>query len=166
MKILLVTLTFLISYSVMSETSILTITEGDVVLREIDNICADTWCEGDFDYNFSSVSCDSTKGICNLDFEYIYYDWDTESFHSDPYTIKLSWSCELHSFYEKKDVLNSKGDQSYKRITNKFFEAVTECIDENQDKALKKIDDYYKNINEFRQLSRSGIVRINLTKDT
>ena len=35
--------------------------------EQIDNICGDTWCEGDFDWSHSNLKCDLKKQECTID---------------------------------------------------------------------------------------------------
>jgi hypothetical protein len=44
----------------------LTRTQEMVVLKTIDNACADTWCEGDHDFAFRRLSCSWDTATCTL----------------------------------------------------------------------------------------------------
>ena len=39
------------------------------VLRAIDQVCGDTWCEGDYNFRFKKLVCNFTLGICTLEYE-------------------------------------------------------------------------------------------------
>jgi hypothetical protein len=49
------------------------ITENDSaeVLKLIDRVCADSWCSGDYDYKFSTFSCNDSSAACILTFKII-----------------------------------------------------------------------------------------------
>ena len=58
MKFLITLLLAFISLSTFaSVNNHLTPVEEKGLLKSIDNICGDTWCEGDFNYNFVEVRC-------------------------------------------------------------------------------------------------------------
>ena len=49
----------------------LTQAQSKKVLRQIDNTCADTWCEGDDGYRFRALTCDSETKECKVVFDII-----------------------------------------------------------------------------------------------
>src|SRR5262245_7582380 len=59
------------STSNVTDDRLLTEDEEKQVLTEIDNICGDTWCEGDFDFSFNALDCRTTTSSCRFDFELI-----------------------------------------------------------------------------------------------
>src|SRR4051812_11782524 len=40
--------------------------QAKTVLRLIDDICGDTWCDGDYDFGFRRLSCNSALHTCTL----------------------------------------------------------------------------------------------------
>lgn len=40
------------------------------VLRAVDNICGDTWCEGDYNFRFNKLFCSSVSKSCRVVFQY------------------------------------------------------------------------------------------------
>jgi hypothetical protein len=47
----------------------LTHAESRAALQLIDNICGDTWCEGDYDFAFRRLTCSQETGSCHLLFQ-------------------------------------------------------------------------------------------------
>lgn len=40
------------------------------IVKAIDYICGDIWCEGYYDYKFDSISCDKNNQDCDLKFQF------------------------------------------------------------------------------------------------
>ena len=62
-----------ISLSAFSSESadLLSINQKIQILKSIDSICADSWCEGNFDYQFNDFSCNLSSNSCLLSFNFI-----------------------------------------------------------------------------------------------
>jgi hypothetical protein len=43
----------------------------DRVANDIDNICGDAWCEGDFNWGHTNLKCELSKGLCTIDLNLI-----------------------------------------------------------------------------------------------
>jgi hypothetical protein len=41
------------------------------ILSIIDHDCADSWCSGDYEYKFSTFSCNENSSVCTLTFKII-----------------------------------------------------------------------------------------------
>src|SRR4051812_2566898 len=58
----------------------LTKQQASTVLKLVDDICGDTWCEGDHNFHFDQVQCTrpcgQTPGTCRLAFRIFPYDSD------------------------------------------------------------------------------------------
>jgi hypothetical protein len=57
-------------------------TDKNEVLRLIDHICADSWCSGDYNYQFTGFSCHDTSNTCTLSFKIIDRDSKPSESHS------------------------------------------------------------------------------------
>lgn len=44
--------------------------QNEQIVRAIDYICGDIWCEGYYDYKFIDISCDKAKQECDLKFHF------------------------------------------------------------------------------------------------
>jgi len=59
-----------------------------IVLRLVDDRCGDTWCEGDYAFDFRRFSCDATQRACSLTLRIarlgdgpLRYRWRTRQVH-------------------------------------------------------------------------------------
>jgi hypothetical protein len=52
-------------------TQILNENDKAEVIKIIDQVCADSWCSGDYDYKFSTFSCNENIATCTLGFKII-----------------------------------------------------------------------------------------------
>lgn len=93
------------------------------LVTEIDNICGDTWCEGDFNFSFNSLVCDFTKGECVLDYEFIdyYFDdnWDITG------EVRTPATCAIAATNLEQISRNRGWGLSY---NDYLYETVTDCI--------------------------------------
>ena len=48
----------------------LSVAQKKSVLRSIDNVCADTWCSGDFNFRFNQIFCSTRTKSCRVVFQY------------------------------------------------------------------------------------------------
>lgn len=121
--------TFLITLLLMSSGAqaapILSESEQDDLLQSIDNICGDTWCEGDSNWSFDAMRCDSEKG-CVLDLTMKPYD-----FEEDQALSSRPFQCQLPGFTDKSSLveITSRGLQ----YTQALYEAVSDCINKLSD---------------------------------
>lgn len=102
----------------------LTAQETEAVVREIDNICGDTWCSGDLNYGFDQLVCNSNE--CYFDIQAITRNEPSES-QSRPYR------CQLNGFQSASDLVRietSFDGQTLYRYTDKLYDAVSQCISE------------------------------------
>lgn len=44
--------------------------QNNQIVKAIDYICGDIWCEGYYDYKFISLSCDKNNRDCELSFQF------------------------------------------------------------------------------------------------
>jgi hypothetical protein len=90
------------------------------LLQSIDNICGDTWCEGDTNWSFDAIACD-TKAGCTLNLTMKPYD-----FSDDIRLADRPLSCALPDFTHLSDIVEIT--QSGLQYTPELFEAVGDCI--------------------------------------
>ncbi len=101
----------------------LSATQAQALLTEIDNICGDTWCEGDFNFSFNSLVCDFTKGECTLDYEFIDYYFDANWDITGEVRTPASCTFEANSLEHISE--NRTWGLSY---SDYLYETVTDCI--------------------------------------
>lgn len=131
MKLILI-LSTLMAFSHVQAASFLTEAQADMVLEASDNICGDTWCEGDYDYSFNAFVCDSETKSCDLTFEYISYILDDET-----YDIigeeRAEFTCTIENLTSYDQMIEIRN--SYEQLTHELYESVGECTDEFYDLA-------------------------------
>lgn len=94
--------------------------QKEIALKEIDTICADTWCSGDYNFKFLSIKCDDTKATCQINYEM--FVWEQED-------AKLSLNCQIKPLKKFSDLVKKTGnDQS---LTENFYQKLTECLEKN-----------------------------------
>jgi len=95
-----------------------------VVLKAIDDICGDTWCEGDNNFSFDRLECTEGcaghPGSCQLTFRVFSYETDVETGPS--YTR----SCRTPGFTGFASLVETFGD--YHSLQPAYYDALTECI--------------------------------------
>jgi len=102
----------------------LTKQEEAVVLKAIDDICGDTWCEGDHNFSFDRLECFNGcaghAGHCQLTFRVFSYDTDIEA--GPTYTR----SCRTPGFTGFDSLVETFGD--YHSLQPAYYDALTACI--------------------------------------
>jgi hypothetical protein len=86
---------------------------------QLDQICGDTWCDGDYDFSFKKVVCHFGKGSCTV----------TMLIH--PYTeqkpVPVYWrSCKVGGLHAFEDLVDT-APSGYQSIDQDFYDAMTDC---------------------------------------
>lgn len=98
----------------------LTPTESRVVLELVDEICGDTWCDGDYDYGFRKVTCDGAAQTCTLTLQ-VFPREGVPSAH------RSYWrACKTHGFSGFGSLV-STAPNGYQSLAPGYYEALTEC---------------------------------------
>jgi hypothetical protein len=94
------------------------------VLKLIDDICGDTWCEGDHNFSFDQLvchrGCGGDAGSCELTFRVFSYDTDIETGPT------FARSCKTEEFYGFDSLVETHG--SHRALQPSYYEALSECI--------------------------------------
>lgn len=98
-------------------------------LVAIDNICGDTWCEGDFGFRFNQLEI--VNGTAHLSF-----DLSLVSEHEDE--IWFPASCTLPGFASPEAMVRKVG--AFYALEDEFYSAVSECIGTEEDRVRGLID--------------------------
>ena len=100
----------------------LTLKEVQTSLKLIDDICGDTWCEGDYDFRFRYLYCSRDAESCTLALQM----GARETAPTDP---RWPWYvCRTTGFFGFESlVTTSSGGQQ--RLTPTYYEALSACID-------------------------------------
>jgi hypothetical protein len=96
-------------------------------LKLIDDICGDTWCEGDHNFRFDRLECRKgcagsagSAGTCLLTFRVFSYDTDIET---GPTYVR---SCHTGEFSGFESLVSTQG--SYQALQPAYYDALSECI--------------------------------------
>jgi hypothetical protein len=99
----------------------LTRSEVKTVLGLVDAVCGDTWCEGDNDFRFRHLFCESTAGTCSLMFQTAARDGA-----SLPH---WRWQmCRTGGFTGFESLVDTSPEGG-QWLTDGYYEALTACID-------------------------------------
>jgi hypothetical protein len=104
--------------------SYLTEAESQVLVREIDNICGDSWCSGDLNYGFDQLVCNSAT---------CYFDIRAITRNDNGKNQSRSYRCPLPGFQKAADLLRVEttfDGQTRYTYTDKLYDAVGQCINE------------------------------------
>lgn len=97
----------------------LTPRQAKTVLRLVDNICGDTWCEGDFNFAFHRIDCDARAETCTLSLELISRDEEGQAVY--PRTCTTGGFTGFTSLVETSD-------GGYQSLNWDYYTSLTECI--------------------------------------
>jgi len=110
----------------------LTKQQASIVLRLIDDICGDSWCEGDHNFHFDQIqcqkACDSARaGTCQLTFRVFPYDSDLEA---GPTFVR---TCKTPGFTGFSALVDT-APNGYQSLHWGYYDALTACISEVESK--------------------------------
>ena len=91
------------------------------IIRAIDDICADTWCEGDYDFKFLEFKCRRSKRHCDLTFQFIQSEDELKKTYSSVQT------CGFDNIKELNQILDEQ-----KNLNEEFYETLSNCIMEKE----------------------------------
>jgi hypothetical protein len=101
------------------DTGDLSAAQARAVRLELDQICGDTWCAGDFDFAFEKVTCHFDRGSCTVTMRI--------SPRQNARPVPVYWrACKIggvHAFPDLVDTAPS-GDAS---LHQAFYERMTTC---------------------------------------
>ena len=103
---------------VKADRASLTAAQASTVLKSIDDTCGDTWCEGEYNYNFKRISCDFGAKRCTLSADVITYDTPPKKFPR---------ACRMTGISSYAAMVQTTG--GYASLTTRFFDKVSTCID-------------------------------------
>ena len=104
----------------------LTKQQAGTVLELIDDICGDTWCEGDHDFHFDRIQCQracssSQAGSCQLTFRIFPHDTDLET---GPSYLR---TCQTPGFTGFGSLVDTATD-GYQSLAWEYYDALSACI--------------------------------------
>lgn len=128
MKIISILLTLFMASTAFAEVKGLSFGEKKSLLKSLNQICGDSWCAGDFEYNFQAIDCDFTSGTCAIDLSVQSHDeifYDDAGLESGRRAYpERRYACEVNGFGSKALVL----DSSLSQYSEKLYGALSDCI--------------------------------------
>jgi hypothetical protein len=92
------------------------------VLFAIDQICGDTWCEGDYNFQFRKIRCNFTLGTCALEFRTA--PW--KSGEDQDYNWGKSKFCVIRDVNSMDQLIST--DRPTAELKDAPYEQITECM--------------------------------------
>ena len=99
----------------------ITAAQQKTVLRLLNNICGDTWCDGDWFFTFEKITCKLTAGTCT---------WTALIEPSVPVAspVPVYWrSCKVSGIHAFTDLVNT-ASSGYQSLVSSFYDASTDCV--------------------------------------
>lgn len=104
----------------------LTKKQAATVLKLVDDICGDTWCEGDHNFRFDAIQCQAgcgkKPGTCRLTLCIFPYDSDPKT---GPTYVR---SCTTSGFENFASLVDTAAN-GYQSLNWEYYDALTACID-------------------------------------
>lgn len=122
MKWTLLFLMLISSLTAFTSERLLTPAQEKKVLRTIDDLCGDTWCEGDYNFRFNSFTCEKTTSTCELNFQFIKTDDEGEKETYSPEQV-----CRFENIKKFQQLMDGQWS-----LNEDFYSAVSECIWEKE----------------------------------
>ena len=95
--------------------------QAKTTLRLIDNICGDTWCDGDYDFGFRRLTCSKAAHTCTLTLQAFPEEGVTSSQHS-------YWrACKTPGFTGFASLV-STAPNGYQSLNDDYYDLLSECI--------------------------------------
>jgi len=105
------------------QTSDLTNEQAAVALKLLDDICGDTWCEGEYNWHFPKIACRFAKSTCTLSFRVTTYD--------DPPKNYMR-GCKVRDLTRFEDLVQT-APNGYQSLNDAFYDKVSACISRIED---------------------------------
>ena len=98
----------------------LTVAQAKTTLRLIDDICGDTWCDGDYDFGFRRLACSKAAHTCTLTLQAFPVDGP----HSSPQSY---WrSCKTPGFTGFASLVTTLN--GFQSLNDDYYDLLSECI--------------------------------------
>lgn len=101
--------------------------QARTVLKLVDDICGDTWCEGDHNFHFDRIECSracgNLPGTCRLNFRIFPYDSDLKTGPT------YARSCKISGFSGFASLVDT-APNGYQSLNWESYDALSACIHE------------------------------------
>ena len=119
------------------------LTPENQVLRAIDSVCGDAWCEGPYEYEFQQVSFDPERKSTNLQFRLIqdaesarFQIKESKDFSGQIKAMSYDLVCEIPGFADAESSLSS----AY-TLNHDFYRSLDACI-QSLEKKVSRLSGY------------------------
>ncbi|WP_394822301.1 hypothetical protein [Pendulispora albinea] len=102
----------------------LTKEQSAIVLKLLDDICGDTWCEGEYNWHFPKIDCRFAKGKCTLGFRV------TDRNPTPPKNYRRS--CTVRDARAFTDLVQT-APNGYRSLDETFYDNVSRCVQRIED---------------------------------
>ncbi|MEO6603321.1 MAG: hypothetical protein ABIQ16_25780 [Polyangiaceae bacterium] len=115
--------------STQQELAVNALTKGQAstVLRLVDDICGDTWCEGDHNFHFDRIECSrpcgKVPGTCRLELRIFPYDADLKTGPT------YARSCKTSGFRGFASLVDT-APNGYQSLNWEYYDALSACIND------------------------------------
>jgi hypothetical protein len=99
----------------------LTADQSAVVLKQIDDICGDTWCSGDYNYAFTRFSCRLDLGRCTMSVKVIRPEWNGVP------EATFQRYCRLTGITQFEQMVQT-APGGYQSLVDSFYDKVNDCM--------------------------------------
>jgi hypothetical protein len=99
----------------------LTDAQKKAVLLQLNNICGDTWCDGDWSFTFEKIVCKLDVGTCT---------WTALIKPSVPVAkpVPVYWrSCKVSNLHSFTDLVTTAAN-GYQSLNQSYYDASTDCV--------------------------------------
>jgi len=111
------------------------------LLSLIDQTCADTWCEGDYNFSFDAVRCDSQAKICTIRFKMREDDAWQKRYkkvqQTNRFVSKISNTheveCTIRNLSQASDLMAADN-----ALNDNFYDAFNDCVGSLEDRLFSK----------------------------
>ena len=115
------------------------VSDSEKVRKAIDDICGDTWCEGDFQYQFNSVDLNKKSGESTVTFMMSPYSSEenvttNETFVSSIDQTRFSVKCVVKGYADAALIVRDDGS-----LDEGFYKALSSCINSLEDKLVSRL---------------------------
>ncbi len=97
--------------------------ETSTILKAIDNICGDTWCEGDYSYRFHKVTLDTARNSTRVVFTMSIQDPSEIDSSAVILKQKFDVSCNVAGYSSFATIMQTNDQLNWDFYTN-----LTDCI--------------------------------------
>jgi hypothetical protein len=107
-------------------------TEKAGILQAIDNICGDTWCEGDFVFRFDKVTLDTENNRTHVFFNMSYPDFIELDSQATIVNQSYDVSCVVPGYSTYTGIMENEYQLNWD-----FYLSLTDCIQKLEERLTK-----------------------------